>query len=85
MGVLVGVGVPVGAGVPVGVGVRVAVRVGVIVGVEVPVVTLPVAPGRSLSILIEVGVRNHLQKTKGIDRAKEFVEKLDEKLRETRR
>ena len=31
-----------------------------VLGMEVPIVTLPVAPGRNLAVLVEAAVRNHL-------------------------
>jgi len=49
-------------------------------GVELPLLLLPVAPGRNISNLIEVGVRNHLLKLKGVNRAREMVDRLDEQL-----
>jgi len=52
-----------------------------IMGVEIPLLVMPVAPGRSISNLIEVGVRNHLMKLKGVNRARELVDRLDERLR----
>lgn len=51
-----------------------------IIGVEIPVLLLPVAPGRNISNLIEVGVRNHLLKLKGVNRARELVDHFDEHL-----
>jgi len=49
-------------------------------GVEIPVLLMPVAPGRNISNLIEVGVRNHLLKLKGVNRARELVDRFDENL-----
>lgn len=51
-----------------------------ILGVEIPVLLMPVAPGRNISNLIEVGVRNHLLKLKGVNRARELVDRFDENL-----
>ncbi len=51
-----------------------------IMGVDIPVLLMPVAPGRNISNLIEVGVRNHLLKLKGVNRARELVDRLDENL-----
>jgi HPr kinase/phosphorylase len=51
-----------------------------ILGVEIPVLLMPVAPGRNISNLIEVGVRNHLLKLKGVNRAQELVDRLDKHL-----
>lgn len=46
-----------------------------VLGVKVPVITLPVAPGRNLSVLVEVAVRNHILKLKGHDPASAFIER----------
>ncbi len=45
-----------------------------ILGVAMPEVTLPVAPGRNMAVLVECTVRNHLLRTKGYDAARDFEE-----------
>ncbi len=54
---------------------RLATRSGTqaILGVEVPTVTLVVAPGRNLAVLVEAAVRNHILLTRGIDSTREFI------------
>lgn len=37
----------------------------VVLGLEVPVITLPVAPGRNLSVMVEAAIRNHLLRLRG--------------------
>jgi len=51
-----------------------------ILGVSVPFIEMPVAPGRHLSVLIEVAARNHLLKTKGYDPARELASRLEARL-----
>lgn len=46
-----------------------------VLGVSVPEITIPVAPGRNLSVLVEVAVRNHILKLKGHDPARAFIER----------
>ena len=46
-----------------------------ILGVEVPQITLPVAPGRNLAVLAEAAARNHTLLRKGFDSAKLFMER----------
>lgn len=46
-----------------------------VLGVRVPVISIPVAPGRNLSVLVEVAVRNHILKLKGYDPARAFIER----------
>lgn len=44
-----------------------------VLGVEVPTVTLAVAPGRNLAVLVEAAVRNHILMTRGIDSTRDFI------------
>lgn len=46
-----------------------------ILGVPVPYILMPVAPGRVISILLEVAVRNLLLKRKGVYTARTFAER----------
>jgi HPr kinase/phosphorylase len=56
---------------------RLATRSGTqdILGVEIPTVTLAVAPGRNLAVLVEAAVRNHILLTRGVDSTREFIER----------
>jgi HPr kinase/phosphorylase len=47
-----------------------------IMGVGVPLVTMPVAPGRNLSVLIEVAARHHLLKLRGYNAAQELERRI---------
>jgi HPr kinase/phosphorylase len=49
-----------------------------ILGVDLPVIRMPVAPGRNLALLVEVAARNHLLKERGYDAARHFAERVDE-------
>ncbi len=49
-----------------------------ILGVEVPMVRMPVAPGRNIALLVEVAARNQLLREGGYDAARRFVERVDE-------
>ena len=53
-----------------------------IFGVKIPLLHMPVAPGRSLAILVEVAARNQLLRTRGINAARELAARLDRELRE---
>jgi HPr kinase/phosphorylase len=44
----------------------------VVLGVEIAQLTLPVAPGRNLAVLVEAAVRNYLLRKSGYDSAAEF-------------
>jgi len=46
-----------------------------ILGEEMPQVTIPVAPGRNLAILVESAVRNHLLKLQGYDATEVLIER----------
>ncbi|MDP8221851.1 MAG: HPr(Ser) kinase/phosphatase [Candidatus Lernaella stagnicola] len=47
-----------------------------IIGVELPLIVLPVRPGRNLSTIVEVAARNQLLKLEGYHSAKEFQQHL---------
>lgn len=47
-----------------------------ILGIEVPVVTIPVKPGRNLAIIIEVAAMNNRQKKMGYNGAQELLQNL---------
>ena len=47
-----------------------------ILGLEVPVVTIPVKPGRNLAVIIEVAAMNHRQKKMGYNGAHELLANL---------
>jgi HPr kinase/phosphorylase len=46
-----------------------------ILGLDIPQVTVPVAPGRNMAILVETAVRNHIMRLKGYDAASYFIER----------
>ncbi len=43
--------------------------------VKVPQITVPVAPGRNLAVLVEAAVRSHMLKSKGFDPAQVFIDR----------
>jgi HPr kinase/phosphorylase len=51
-------------------------------GLKVPLIRMPVAPGRNLAILVEVAARNQLLRTRGINAARTLVDRLDARLRD---
>ncbi len=51
-----------------------------ILGIDLPYSEMPVAPGRNLSVLIEVAARNQLLKTRGDYSARKLAERLHERL-----
>jgi len=44
-----------------------------VLGLDVPMVTLPVMPGRNLAVLTEAATRTHLLRSKGLDPAAAFL------------
>jgi HPr kinase/phosphorylase len=46
-----------------------------VLGVSVPQVTVPVAPGRNLAVLVETAVRNHLLRMQGYDATEVLIER----------
>jgi len=63
---------------------RLATRSGTqeILGVEIPTVTLAVAPGRNLAVLVEAAVRNHILLTRGLDSTREFIARQEAAIRQ---
>jgi HPr kinase/phosphorylase len=51
-----------------------------ILGVKVPLVTMPVAPGRNLAMLVEVAARNQLLRTRGRHAARLLADRLERRL-----
>jgi HPr kinase/phosphorylase len=46
-----------------------------VLGVKIPKVTLPVAAGRNLAVLVEVAVRNHILLLRGINSSRQFMQR----------
>jgi HPr kinase/phosphorylase len=55
-----------------------------ILEVAVPLLRIPVSPGRAVSSLVEVAARNRLLQVRGHHAAREFQERLDQALAEAR-
>jgi len=51
-----------------------------ILGIQVPLVTMPVAPGRNLAMLVEVAARNQLLRSRGRHAARMITERLERRL-----
>jgi HPr kinase/phosphorylase len=52
-----------------------------LLGLKIPLVRMPVAPGRSLAILVEVAVRNQLLRMRGQNAARDLAVRLDREMR----
>ena len=53
-----------------------------LLGLRIPLIRMPVAPGRNLAILVEVAARNQLLRTRGINAARELAARLDARIRD---
>ena len=53
-----------------------------ILGLRVPLLKMPVAPGRNVAILVEVAARNQLLRQRGHHAARDLADRLDASLRE---
>jgi len=51
-------------------------------GAKVPLIQMPVAPGRSLAILVEVAARNQLLRMRGRHAARDLAARLDQNLKD---
>lgn len=49
-------------------------------GIRIPMIRMPVAPGRNVAIVVEVAARNQLLRARGHHAARRLVERLDERL-----
>jgi HPr kinase/phosphorylase len=57
----------------------------VVHGVELPLMRIPVRPGRNISTIVEVAARNQLLKEMGYHSAQEFQDLLEKRMAETAR
>lgn len=51
-----------------------------LLGLRVPMVRMPVAPGRNLAILAEVAARNQILRARGVNAARDLVARIDARL-----
>ncbi len=54
-----------------------------ILGIQVPIVTIPVKPGRNLAVILEVAAMNNRQRSMGYNAALEFTEQINRHFDET--
>src|SRR5215213_6051649 len=53
-----------------------------ILGLPVPLIRMPVAPGRNIAILVEVAARNQLLRARGHHAARELADRLERSMRQ---
>jgi HPr kinase/phosphorylase len=53
-----------------------------VLGLEVPLIRMPVAPGRNVAILVEVAARNQLLRSRGHHAARRLAARLDRELQD---
>ncbi len=53
-----------------------------VLGLKVPLIRMPVAPGRNVAILVEVAARNQLLRARGHHAAQRLAARLDQQLRD---
>src|SRR5437016_2424865 len=54
-----------------------------VLGLRVPLIRMPVAPGRNIAILVEVAARNQLLRSRGHHAARILADRLEQSLRRT--
>src|SRR5262249_54470846 len=54
-----------------------------VLGLRVPLIRMPVGPGRNIAILVEVAARNQLLRARGHHAARELAQRLETALRQT--
>jgi HPr kinase/phosphorylase len=47
-----------------------------LLGIDLPLMRIPISPGRNTSVIIELACRNHVLKKEGIDTARELEERI---------
>jgi len=52
-----------------------------VLGLRIPLIRMPVAPGRNIAILVEVAARNQLLRMRGHHAARELAKRLEDSLR----
>jgi len=52
-----------------------------VLGNKIPIIYLPISPGKNVAVIIEVVAMNHISKLFGYDAAKEYTNKLQEELK----
>lgn len=52
-----------------------------VLDVEIPRITIPVAPGRNLAVLVEAATRSFLLRSKGVDAAQTFIDRQAHQMR----
>ena len=50
-------------------------RVRSLLNVDIPVIVVPVAPGRNLAVIVEAAVRNHILRNNGYDASEQLIER----------
>ena len=48
-----------------------------LLGVHIPMITIPITPGRNLAVILEVAAMNNRQKKMGYNAALEFTEQIN--------
>ena len=56
-----------------------------ILGVQVPMYTIPITPGRNLAVILEVAAMNNRQRKTGYNAAREFAEQMDRHFEKTQK
>jgi HPr kinase/phosphorylase len=57
-------------------------RTTTILGIDLPLVVIPLNPGKNLTVICEVVAMNHLLRYSGVDSARQFNERLIEQMAE---
>lgn len=55
-----------------------------ILGIDIPEITLPVAPGRNLAVMVEAAARTHILASKGYDAGQVFIERQQKQIEQNK-
>jgi len=55
-----------------------------VLGLKVPKVTIPIAAGRNIAVLVEVAIRNHMLLLRGINATKQFTQRQQREMKKNK-
>lgn len=55
-----------------------------VLGVKVPKVSIPIAAGRNIAVLVEVAIRNHMLLLRGINATKQFTQRQQREMKKSK-
>ena len=54
-----------------------------VLGVKIPKITIPIAAGRNIAVLVEVAIRNHMLLLRGVNATKQFMQRQQREMKKS--